>query len=88
MIAYHTVEALARLRAEDIARQCEMAARAAQLSRPVGPGYRQRLALCLRAFARRLDPVAEPSLPPSASIALAPSGHNTVWIQGCNSPHC
>ena len=76
MIAYHTVETLARLRAEDLARECEMAARAAQLSRPASPGYRERLAHGLRAFARRIDPVVvEPSLPPSAPIALAPSTH-------------
>jgi hypothetical protein len=75
VIAYHTVETLARLRAEDIARECEMAARAAQLSRPASPGYRERLAHGLRAFARRIDPVVEPSLPPSASMALAPSRH-------------
>jgi hypothetical protein len=75
VIAYHAVETLARLRAEDIARECEMAARAAQLSRPFSPGYRERLARGLRAFARRIDPVVEPSLPPSAPIALAPSTH-------------
>jgi hypothetical protein len=75
MIAYHTLETIGRLRLEEIARECEMAARAAQLSRPVRPGYRERLAHRLRAFARRLDPVVEPSLPPSAPIALTQSSH-------------
>jgi hypothetical protein len=67
---YHTLEMLAKLHAQELARECAMAARAAELGRTSGPRYREWLARSLRAFARRIDPSVEPSIVSSAPAGL------------------
>jgi len=73
--SYHSLELLAHDRARELARECAMAALAAQVGRASRPGYRQQLARRLRAFARRIDPAVEVSLLPSAPVALPGSSH-------------
>jgi len=73
--SYHSLELLAHDRARELARECAMAALAAQVSRASRPGYRQQLARRLRAFARRIDPAVEVSLLPSAPVGLPRSSH-------------
>jgi hypothetical protein len=58
---YYTFETLAKLRAEELAREAAMAALAAELHMPQ-PGLRQRLARTLRGTARRLDPACESAI--------------------------
>ena len=73
--SYHSLELLAHDRTRELARECAMAALAAQVGRASRPGYRQQLAQRLRAFARRIDPAVEVSLLPSAPVALPRSSH-------------
>jgi len=58
--SYPSLELLAQDRARELARECAMAALAAQIDRGSPHGYRERLAQGLRAFARRIDPAVEP----------------------------
>jgi hypothetical protein len=53
------LQILAQLRLDDLRREGAMVALAAQLRDPSRPGYRQRMAHWLRAFARRVEPAYE-----------------------------
>jgi hypothetical protein len=72
--SYHSLELLAQDRGRERARECAMAALAAQIDRGSPRGYRDRLAQRLRAFARRIDPAVEASLMPSAAMSASVVG--------------
>jgi hypothetical protein len=61
VISYSSLELLAQDRAQERSRERAMAALAAQLQRGSGRGNREHLARLLRSFARRIDPLVEPS---------------------------
>ena len=70
MISYFALDALTKLHIEHLQHQSDMARLAAQAGRAARPGYRQRIALGLRAFARRIDPSCEPSVGHRTLVAL------------------